>query len=287
MSVGLGSSVLPPGKCQQAVRQGGGTLRRALGALHVAFDLGESALIQALLHQLQAAGDPGEEIVEIMSQTTRQLTNGFHLLRLAQLLFQVQMVGDVPRAHHYPPQSPGLGGYRRRHRLDDRAVIGTLVPVGSAPIDTGFQVSVDFGRSLRGEQLVDGVANHGLPGFPVQQQQRGIGFLESKTAVGHFAEHRVTLGRVIEEGTDEGILGRQQRGSLLDPLLERLVQLFERRLSPPPLRHIDAFDENTGDVVRGVPQRLVDEIGVADIGRATGSRIHLVPAFGGNEWPPG
>src|SRR3546814_15579131 len=44
------------------------------------------SLSQSALDDLQAAADPGKKIVEVVGNTTRQLSYGFHLLRLAKRL---------------------------------------------------------------------------------------------------------------------------------------------------------------------------------------------------------
>ena len=37
----------------------------------------------------------GQEIVEVVRNATGQLSNGFHFLRLAELLFQLLTLGDI------------------------------------------------------------------------------------------------------------------------------------------------------------------------------------------------
>jgi len=50
---------------------------------------------QADLEHLAIAGDDGEQIVEVVRDATRQHTQRFHLLRLAQLFFEVSTRGGI------------------------------------------------------------------------------------------------------------------------------------------------------------------------------------------------
>ncbi len=52
-------------------------------------------LVVALQH-VDAAHDAGQQVVEIMGDTAGELTDRFHLLRLAQLLLQFLLLGDIP-----------------------------------------------------------------------------------------------------------------------------------------------------------------------------------------------
>src|SRR3546814_12791782 len=48
-----------------------------------------------LLDDLQAAADPGKKIVEVVGNTPRQLSYGFHLLRLAKRLMRLRQFGGA------------------------------------------------------------------------------------------------------------------------------------------------------------------------------------------------
>ena len=81
-------------KGQQPVRERRGARCRALRARNVAFEIIEPPLRQPRLHQLKAAGDPRQHIVEIVRDAAGELSDGFHLLRLHQLfarLLQLQL----------------------------------------------------------------------------------------------------------------------------------------------------------------------------------------------------
>src|SRR2546426_476937 len=45
--------------------------------------------------ELRVAEDGGEQVVEIVGDATRELTDGFHLLRLPELLFEMPLFADV------------------------------------------------------------------------------------------------------------------------------------------------------------------------------------------------
>ena len=51
---------------------------------------------QLHLQELGAAHDGGEHVVEVVRHAAGQGPDGFHFLRLAQLVFQGQFIGDVP-----------------------------------------------------------------------------------------------------------------------------------------------------------------------------------------------
>jgi hypothetical protein len=116
---GPGRERLAPREGQQAVRQRGRAPGRAQRHAHVALDLVQAVLVDAHVHQFQAARDPRQQVVEIVRQAAGELADGLHLLRLAQLLLgALQLVlafafgGDVARraiqlavgGHRHPRQ---------------------------------------------------------------------------------------------------------------------------------------------------------------------------------------
>ncbi|MNR13508.1 hypothetical protein D3C85_1299170 [compost metagenome] len=46
-----------------------------------------AALLQAFADHFQAAADAGQQVVEVVGHTAGQLADGFHFLRLAQVMF--------------------------------------------------------------------------------------------------------------------------------------------------------------------------------------------------------
>src|SRR5262249_39577981 len=85
---GLRIERLTTGKGQQAVGEG----RRAVGAGESAVD--ESiefpgfAAADAPLQDAEGTGDALQEVVEVVGDAAGELTEGFHLLRLAQLILR-------------------------------------------------------------------------------------------------------------------------------------------------------------------------------------------------------
>ena len=85
-------------------QQAGAAPRRALGDADVALDLGRLARRGAAPHQLQAAGDGREQVVEVVRQPAGELADGLQLLALAQLFLgglqfglALLLLGDVAR----------------------------------------------------------------------------------------------------------------------------------------------------------------------------------------------
>ena len=107
--------------------QGGGAAGGTLGRVDVAISLRGAALRQAGLQDFQAAGDAGEQIVEIMRDAAGQLTHRFHLLRLAQLFLRRRQRGGR-RFFGADVASAGIDQpVRRRRDPGDAAVAAILV----------------------------------------------------------------------------------------------------------------------------------------------------------------
>ncbi len=63
--------------------QRGGALGRRAGGVDEPVQVAETALGDPHLQQFKAAGDDGEQVVEVVRQAARELADRFHLLRLA------------------------------------------------------------------------------------------------------------------------------------------------------------------------------------------------------------
>src|SRR5207245_2121992 len=50
---------------------------------------------QIVQHHAAVAADYGEQVVEVVRHAAGQPADGFHLLRLAELLFQLPALGDI------------------------------------------------------------------------------------------------------------------------------------------------------------------------------------------------
>lgn len=84
---------------------------RALSGGQIAFDIRRAPLGQAQANHFKRAGNPGQQIVEIMGQAAGQLPHSLHLLRLSQRGFRFLPLGQRlrdPRLQRFV-QLPQLG----------------------------------------------------------------------------------------------------------------------------------------------------------------------------------
>ena len=86
---------LAPGKRQQAVGETRSPVGRGHAQVDQTVEVVELAASDAPAQQLQAADNSGEHVVEVVSDTPRQLADGFHLLGLAQGLFVTAQLGGA------------------------------------------------------------------------------------------------------------------------------------------------------------------------------------------------
>src|SRR3546814_10673014 len=91
----LGIERLSAREGKQALGQCRGSLSRRLRSLDESLNTLSPSLSQSALDDLQAAADPGKKIVEVMGTTPRQLSYGFHLLRLAKRLMRLRQFGGA------------------------------------------------------------------------------------------------------------------------------------------------------------------------------------------------
>ena len=80
----LGVERLAPREREQPVRERRRALRGTLCGDQVTVEITDAALGHADLQQLEAAGDAGQQVVEIMREPAGQLAEGLHLLALSQ-----------------------------------------------------------------------------------------------------------------------------------------------------------------------------------------------------------
>ena len=81
---GLRIERLAPRKGQQTMGQGRGAPDGALRRLHITVDFARTPLGDAGLHEIEAALDAGQNIVEVVREAAGELADGLHLLRLPQ-----------------------------------------------------------------------------------------------------------------------------------------------------------------------------------------------------------
>ncbi|MNP28596.1 hypothetical protein D3C76_1215700 [compost metagenome] len=84
---GAGIERLLPGESQKAMGQGRRAHGRAQRCIGVKLDFVQPGLGHPFLNQLQAGDDAGQQIVEIVGDTARELAQCIHFLHLEQLRF--------------------------------------------------------------------------------------------------------------------------------------------------------------------------------------------------------
>ena len=85
---------LPAREQQQLARQ----RRGALGRVHdLVRRLGRAAGRERVLEHARVAADHGQQIVEVVRDAAREAADRVHLLRLAQLLLERELLGEVAR----------------------------------------------------------------------------------------------------------------------------------------------------------------------------------------------
>jgi hypothetical protein len=77
---------LAPREGEQSMGQPRRPLGRRGGAVHEAFEVGDTAVVETAPHHVERADDAGQDVVEVMREAAGELADGFHLLRLAELL---------------------------------------------------------------------------------------------------------------------------------------------------------------------------------------------------------
>ncbi len=103
---------LLPAECQQLLREGGSPLRCASYLLDVL--AARIRGVEPVHDDFSVEPDHRQEIVEIVRDSSRQPADGIHLLRLAELLFEVASLGKIDRDANVSDHCPPLIANRRR-----------------------------------------------------------------------------------------------------------------------------------------------------------------------------
>ena len=216
---------LPAGERQQLSGQLGG----ALHGLGNRVDVAPAPLFRqfAAAQEIGRGADDGQQIVEIVRHAAGQLSDRFHLLRLAQRFLALAALGDVD----------GL-----RHRADDRAVLiaqRTHREVEIALADRQMQphLGLDFFAPHDGDEgVADGVAHAFGAGKPRRFPERladhlaGVGADSGERGlvgiqdVAVLVEQPLILMAGLEDRAHLGFAGFQLRRPLGDPQFEDFVQ---------------------------------------------------------------
>ena len=249
---------LPAGERQQLSGQLGG----ALHGLGNRVDVAPAPLFRqfAAAQEIGRGADDGQEIVEIVRHAAGQLSDRFHLLRLAQRFLALAALGDVD----------GL-----RHRADDRAVLVAQrthreVEIALADRQAQQHLGLDFFAPHHGDEgVADGVAhafgvaeNHGVSqnGLPITSLASvripaSAVLLAYRTSPCRLSSALILMAG-LEDRAHLGFAGFQLRRPLGDPQFEDFVQPAQIVLGL--LGGGDVVgDADEADVVAGrIPARL-------------------------------
>ncbi|GJE41517.1 hypothetical protein AEGHOMDF_0683 [Methylobacterium soli] len=230
------------------MRQGCGPLGGALGGMHVAVEVVEPPLAQAGLHQLQAAGDRREQVVEVMRQAARELADGLHFLRLPQGVLGLSQQGrllmlgsgltpgrvDLPLLERARPGEPAVGTVRVAQTV--------LVRLGERRLEDAGE------RGLRGSQILRvGERHKALPdeiGCLPSQLLRpgGIDLGQNSVRPGDDEEVPREPPSAIQGARTLGHAGLQRRVEILQGdagLLGCPARLKELPFVPPPVGGVE------------------------------------------------
>ena len=188
---------------EQLAGEGRGPLRRPADFLHVFARV--TSRRELLGEQVGVPEDRRQHIVEVVGQSPRQPPDGFHLLRLPELMLQIAPLGDVP---HRGQQSPIREGPPTHLDDDHGAVLAQQRPFeNSRASGRDFARSGSSRRPILGrigvgrreaEQLVAAVSRH-LAGARVDIEV---------VPVRHGDEHRVA--DVLQDGAVVSLTGSQR-----------------------------------------------------------------------------
>ncbi len=232
------------------MRQRRRPLGRALGGDKVALQVVDPALRHAGLHQLQAAADADQQVVEVVRQPARELPHRLHLLRLpehrlrlGQRLGLLLFNGDIARDG---VDQPGF-----RHRGPGQpAVAAAFVSVAVLEARGGRALGrpARLGQRGRGivgmDQLHERMADQVVL-LPAQQHGPGRVHGDDRAVE---ARHQHQVGRVPPHAV---ALGR----ALGDAGLQRLVQPLQRLLRALLRVDVSDDDQGGGDLALGVEKR--------------------------------
>src|ERR1700761_3951614 len=103
--------------------KGSGPVRRFHGCLDETVHILFAAFREPLFNAVQRPRNALQQIVEIVREAARQLAYSFHLLRLAQLLFQPEPFGNVMRSNRQPWPTSSYGCDWHSDGLDGRSAL--------------------------------------------------------------------------------------------------------------------------------------------------------------------
>ncbi len=151
---GRGSSGWRREKASRRWGEGGGTVRRGDGAAYETVEIAQPSLADAPLHEVEAARDALQQVVEVVGDAARELADRLHLLRLSQRVFgraQFGRAGLDPRLQRgVQPAQGGLGLAALDHLA---GALGDLLHEGDLaglPVTDRAVVEIDDGTQAAG-----------------------------------------------------------------------------------------------------------------------------------------
>ena len=267
-----------------------------MAACSAAASSGRLGSFSEKLRQRQIAEDAGEQVVEVVRDPAGHLADHFHLLRLPELLFELEFLGDVVDKDQF--RGPAVHGQVEGGDLDvdDRAVLGAVPPVDWAtpscdepraaaladvvvghPEEFGSRIAVLVdSRVVHGEEPVRLAVDHPHR-VGVRVEQEPVALLAAAQGVGSGAAiGNVALDHDPVGGAAVGVGDRHERqidpeaGAVLPviaeldaerlALVEGDANLLERgRVGVRPAEEVKRAADHLGAVVAGhVAEGVVD-----------------------------
>ena len=193
----------------------GGTAYGSLSGRDESIELGVAALRDARLDELQRARDTGQEVVEVVGNAARQVSDCVHFLGLAQMLFEPAALRYVPGADDETAAEAELRRNGGGQRFDDGIAMGTLVVIGSAAAHRLRQMIIQGPRSLRVEHLVHCASDDLIARAAIQFERRRVDLLIAENSIRNLLQDRVAFGGMLEEHPDEILAGGHLLGQAL------------------------------------------------------------------------
>ena len=203
-------------------------------------------------HQVGVAENRRQQVVEVVGDAAGQLSDCFHLLRLAQLLLELAAVGDVAHVDDNAGDG-GIGQAIDAHRFHD------------APAAVGVMEPLVFDDGLA--RILEGLGHPRADEITIVRVKK----VEDRPA-GHLLRHPAQMPhRRRAEIRDPpcGVDQHQCVGAVLD---ERAEALFARPQRSFRLPALPLFGMERQRVPDGPVERFGGEIGFAEI--VGGARLH-------------
>ena len=234
---------LPPAERQQLPGQRRGAIARRLNFQQIQ---AQRILLRDLVeHQVAVAEDRREQVVEVVRDPAGELTDRFHLLRLAQLLLELAPLGDVARVDDDGADGGVAEAVDADPFHDPPRAVGVMEPDFFHDRRAGFadglgQAHADELAILRVQEIEDRSSHHLLRRPSEMADRRGAEIRDAPL------------------GVDQ----QQRVGAVLDQRAEALFAGAQRRLGVPALHFLGVQRERVAD---GALQALDGQVHLAEI----------------------